>query len=232
MCNKCLNHHKELFDEYQLSNIDTKNSEIFIDICKENGHEKKLEFFCKDYNELSCVVCISKIKDKGYGQHTNYNICSIEKIKDEKKNKLNLNIKYLQDLSKNLEKTINEIKTIFYNISKSWEEIKLNIQKIFTKIRTSINEREDELLSEIDNKFNDNFGKQDIIEESIKLPIKIKKSLEKGKLSDNDWNKNNKLSSLINDCINIEKNIKIKKILMVVKILINLKLILFLNINL
>ena len=134
--------------------------------------------------------------------------------------------------AKNLEKTINEIKTIFYNISKSWEEIKLNIQKIFTKIRTSINEREDELLSEIDNKFNDNFGKQDIIEESIKLPIKIKKSLEKGKLSDNDWNKNNKLSSLINDCINIEKNIKIKKILMVVKILINLKLILFLNINL
>ena len=29
---------------------------------------------------------------------------------------------------------------------------------------------------------------------------------KKGKLSDDDWN-NNKLSSLINDCINIENNI-------------------------
>ena len=155
-----------------------------------------------------CALCIVKIKDKGYGQHTNCNICSIEKIKDEKKNKLNENIKYLQDLSNNLEKTNNELKAIFDNINKSREEIKLKVQKIFTKIRTVINEREDELLSEIDNKFNENFGKQDIIEESIKLPNKIKKYLEKGKLSDNDWNNNNKLSSLINDCINIEDNIK------------------------
>ena len=61
---------------------------------------------------------------------------------------------------------------------------------------------------EIDNKFNENFCKEDLIEESIKLPNKIKKSLEKGKLSDEDWNDNNKLSSLINDCINIENNIK------------------------
>ena len=208
ICNKCFNYHKELFDEHQLNNIDIKNNEIFIDICKENGHEKKLEFFCKDHNELCCALCIVKIKDKGYGQHTNCNICSIEKIKEEKKNKLNENIKYLQDLSNNLEKTINELKAIFDNINKSREEIKLNVQKIFTKIRTAINEREDELLSEIDNKFNENFGKQDIIEESIKLPNKIKKSLEIGKLSDNDLNNNSKLSSLISDCINIEKNIK------------------------
>ena len=79
---------------------------------------------------------------------------------------------------------------------------------MFTKLRSAINEREDEILQEIDNKFNDNFCSEDIIEESIKLPNKIKKYLEKGKLSDEDWNDSNKLSSLINDCINIEKNIK------------------------
>ena len=40
-------------------------------------------------------------------------------------------------------------------------------KKIFTKIRTVINEREDELLSDIDNEFSNNFCGDDIIEESI-----------------------------------------------------------------
>ena len=208
MCNKCLNHHKELFINHQQYNIDKNNNDLFIDICKENGHERKLEFFCKNDNKLCCGLCISKLSKKGYGQHKDCDVCSIEDIKDEKKNKLNENIKYLQDLSNNLENTINELKTIFENINKSKEELKLYVQKIFTKIRSAINEREDELLLEIDNKYNDNFCREDIIEESIKLPNKIKKSLEKGKLSDDDWNNNNKLSSLINDCINIENNIK------------------------
>ena len=208
MCNKCLNLHKGLFENHQQYNIDKNHNEIFIDICKEKGHEKKLEFFCKVHNELCCPLCIVKLNEKGYGQHKDCDVCSIENIKDEKKNKLNENIKYLQDLSNNLENTINELKTIFENINKSKEELKLYVQKIFTKIRSAINEREDELLLEIDNKYNDNFCKEDVIEESIKLPNKIKKSLEKGKLSDDDWNNNNKLSSLINDCINIENNIK------------------------
>ena len=208
MCNKCLNYHKELFKNHQQYNIDKNNNDIFIDICKENGHERKLEFYCKTHNELCCGLCISKINEKGYGQHKDCDLFPIEDIKDEKKNKLYENIKYLQDLSNNLDNTINELKTIFENINKSKEELKLYVQKEFTKIRTAINEREDELLSEIDNKYNDNFCREDIIEESIKLPNKIKKSLEKGKLSDDYWNNNNKLSSLINDCINIENNIK------------------------
>ena len=208
MCSKCLNYHNGLFENHQQYNIDKNNDDIFIDICKENGHEKKLEFFCKNHNELCCGLCISKLNENGYGQHKDCDVCSIKDIKEEKKNKLNENIKYLQDLSNNLENTINELKTIFENINKSKEELKLYVQKVFTKIRSTINEREDELLLEIDNKYNENFCKEDIIEESIKLPNKIKKSLEKGKLSDDDWNNNNKLSSLINDCINIENNIK------------------------
>ena len=88
------------------------------------------------------------------------------------------------------------------------EELKAEIQKIFTKIRTTLNEREDELLLEVDNKYNNIFCNEDIIKESEKLPNKIKISLEKGKLINNEWNENNKLSSIINDCINIEDNIK------------------------
>ena len=141
MCNKCLNLHKGLFENHQQYNIDKNNNDIFIDICKEKGHEKKLEFFCKVHNELCCPLCIVKLNEKGYGQHKDCDVCSIENIKDEKKNKLNENIKYLQDLSNNLENTINELKTIFENINKSKEELKLYVQKIFTKIRSAINER-------------------------------------------------------------------------------------------
>ena len=45
------------------------------------------------------------------------------------------------------------------------------------------------------------------IENNIQQINKIKKSIEKGKIIDKEWNENN-LSSLINDCINIENNIK------------------------
>ena len=64
----------------------------------------------------------------------------------------------------------------------------MNVQKIFTNIRKVMNERKDELLLDIDNKFNDNFCGDDIIEESIKLPNKIKQYLEKENLLNNDWN--------------------------------------------
>ena len=208
MCNKCLNFHKELFEYHQQYNIDKNNNEIFIDICKKNGHEKKLEFFCKMHNELCCVGCISKLNEKGYGQHKDCDVCSIENIKEEKKKILNENVKYLQDLSNNLENAINELKDIFENNNKRKDELKLYIQKVFTKIRSAINEKEDELLLDIENKYNDNLCKQDIIKESNKLPIKINESLEIGKISDDDWNNINKLSSLIYNSIKIEENIK------------------------
>ena len=45
------------------------------------------------------------------------------------------------------------------------------------------------------------------IKMSEKLPQKVKISLEKGKIIQNDWN-NYSLNSLINDCINIENYIR------------------------
>jgi len=70
-----------------------------------------------------------------------------------------------------------------------------------------LNDREDEILLEIDNKFDNIYCNGDIIKESEKLPNKTKILLERGKSIDKEWN-NNKLNSLINDCINIENNIK------------------------
>ena len=40
-------------------------------------------------------------------------------------------------------------------INEEKEELKLKIQKIFTKIRNVINEREEKLLIEVDNQFNE-----------------------------------------------------------------------------
>ena len=47
MCNKCLNHHVELFENHNQYNLGKDNQEIFIDICKEENHAKKYDFFVK-----------------------------------------------------------------------------------------------------------------------------------------------------------------------------------------
>ena len=104
-CNKCKNFHQGFFDNHHLYNIDN-DKEIFIDICKEKNHSKQLEFYCKNHNQLCCVACFSKIEAKGYGKHKNCDICIIEEIKEEKKNKLKENIKYLEDLSNNLDNAV------------------------------------------------------------------------------------------------------------------------------
>jgi len=83
----------------------------------------------------------------------------------------------------------------------------MNIQNLFTKIRNTLNDKEDELLLKIDKKYNKLSINEEIIKEIDKFSNKIKLSFEKGKEIENNWN-NNKLNSLINDCLNIENNIK------------------------
>ena len=203
ICNKCSNYHQGLFSNHHQYNLDKGLKDIFIDKCSEENHPLKLEYYCKNHNQLCCVACIAKIEGKGYGKHKNCEICFIENIKDEKKNKLKENIKYLEDLSKNFEDSIIELKKIFENFDKRKEELKFKIQKIFTQLRTSLNEREDKLLSDVDRQFNINFCDINIIKDCENLPNKIKISLEKGKLINNEWDDNIKLSSIIYDCINI-----------------------------
>jgi len=212
MCNKCLNYHTVLFKNHHQNNLSKDFQNIFIDICKEENH--KLEFFCKKHNQLCCVACISKIREKGYGQHKDCEICTIENIKEEKKKSLKENIKYLENLSNNFVNSFKEIKMLFENMNKNKEELKLKIQQTFTRIRNAINEREDELLSEIDKKYSEMLGNEDFFKESEKLPNEIKILLERGKLIDNEFNDNDKLSSIIKDCIHIENIIKNINIIM------------------
>ena len=127
-------------------NIDKDIEEIFTGFCKEENHIEKLEYLCKTHNKLCCVACLCKIKDEIYGQHKDCDVCKIKDIKDEKKNKLGENIKFLEELSKNLQNTIKELKILLENVNKSKEDLKLKIKNIFTKIRNILNNREDELL--------------------------------------------------------------------------------------
>ena len=77
------------------------------------------------------------------------------------------------------------IKIIVEKINKSKEDLKLKIQNIFTNIRNTLNTREDELLAEVDAKYNEIYFNEDIIKQIEKLPNKVKLSLEKGKLIEN-----------------------------------------------
>ena len=206
ICNKCEKIHSGWFKNHNIYNLDKDLNEIFNGLCQEENHSCELDYFCKTHNLLCCAKCITKIKNKENGQHTDCQICLIKDIENLKKNKLEENIKYLEDISTSLEQSINDLKQIFENFSNSKEEIKLNIQKIFTNIRNVINEREDELILNVDKEFNELYFNENIIKESEKLPKKVKYSLEKGKKINNKWNFEN-LNCCINDCLNIEKNI-------------------------
>ena len=164
-CNKCKNNHSEMFEEHKITNLKSSN-DIFIDTCKEKNHNYKLEFYCKVHNTLYCISCVSKVKEEGYGQHADCGVCPIKNIKDEKRNKLKENINNLEKFSIQIEKSINELKEIYEEINKNKEELKIKIQTIFTKLRNVLNEKEDKLLLDIDNEYDNIYFKEDIIKES------------------------------------------------------------------
>ena len=72
------------------------------------------------------------------------------KIENEKMNKLKENIKNLENLPINMQQWIKELKIEYDKIENNKEELKKAIQKEFTKLRNALNDREDELLLEID----------------------------------------------------------------------------------
>ena len=207
LCNKCKNYHFELFEDHHLYDLNSNINELFTSYCKERKHNDELEYYCKTHNQLCCAACIAKIKGEGNGQHSNCNICFIKEIKNEKKDKLKTNIKILGDLFNKLEESINELKKFSQKLGENKESLKENIQKTFTKIRTALNDREDELLIEADKLYNSLFFNEDIIKENKKYKNKIIKSLEEGEKNDKEWKDDNNLILFINNCINIENNI-------------------------
>ena len=212
MCNKCDALHSKLFPNHTIFNSEKNVNEIFTGICKEKGHMNKLQFFCKTHNQLCCVACIAKIQEDNIGLHKDCNICTLKEIKDEKKNNINENINYLNELSKTLDKSVEKLINAFENINKSKEELKTKIQNIFTKIRNELNNREDKLLSEVDDKFNNLYFNENIVKNNQKLPEKIKELIKTAENANKEYD-DNKIDAFINICINIENSIKnIKKI--------------------
>ena len=135
LCNKCDKFHSGLCSFHHTYPLDKDIKDIFTGLCKIEEHNSKLEFFCKTHNELCCSHCITKIKTKGRGQHTDCNVCTIQDIEKEKESNLDNNIKSLDSLSEVFQSSIKELNEIFDKINENKEEIKLNIQKTFTKIR-------------------------------------------------------------------------------------------------
>ena len=206
MCNKCLNLHSQLLQKHQLFTLE-KGKEIFTGLCQEKEHNSPLNFFCKTHNKLCCAICICKIKMNEIGNHKDCDACIINDIQNEKKSKLKENIKYLDELSNKLQNSINNLKIIFDKKIKNIEEIKINIQKIFTKIRNELNNGEEQILLELQKEYNNLYLNEEIFKKNEKLSEKIKFSLEKGYKIEKEWEKYNNLNLLINDCINIENNI-------------------------
>ena len=213
MCNKCEKLHSGLFLNHHLFNVDQNINDIFSGFCKEENHFEKLDYFCKTHNLLCCSSCIVKVKKKGKGQHVDCDVCIIEDIKNEKKEILEKNLKELEKISDSLQTSIKELKETFEKMNKDKEDLKMKIQKIFTDIRNNLNKREDELLSKVDEEFDKLIFNEKKMKSIEKLPNKIEKALKKGKNIDNDWNDDNKLCFLINDCLNIENSIKDIKII-------------------
>ena len=180
------NFHSELLQNHHTYKLDKDINEIFTPFCKEKGHLDILEYFCKTHNKLCCSACLTKINKNGKGQHSACEACILNEISEEKKSKLKENIKFLQDLSGKIESAINDLKKVTETIDNDKEKLKLEIQKIFTNIRNVINEREDEILIEIDKKFDYLFIEEKLIKKSEKLPDLIKSSLEKGNIMEKD----------------------------------------------
>jgi len=213
MCHKCENQHSSpIFNSHHPYDI-TKENEIFTGFCKEKNHSNKLEYFCKNHNKLCCSNCLCNVKETDLGQHKDCDVCRIEKIKEEKKNKLKENINNLEKLLFKLNESIEYNKKQFEKNEKDREDLKSEILNTFTKIRNALNNKEDELLKEIDIIFNNNYYNEELIKKRSKLSSIINSSIEKGKSIDKEWN-DNILNSYINDCINIENNIKNIKIVM------------------
>ena len=208
LCNKCKNMHSEFYDNHILCSLDKDSNDIFINECQLENHDKlELNFFCKNHNTLCCAYCVNKINNFGFGEHFKCDFCHINDIKEEKKNQLKQNIYLLEDLSKNIEKILSELKVVIEKMNNNKDDLKINIQKLFTKIRTALNEKEDKLLLQVEELYKNESFTEDIIKESEKLPNKIKLSLEKSKILEKEW-KDNNLSNYINNCIFIENNIK------------------------
>ena len=169
LCNKCENFHSKIVKGHLTINLLNEKNDIFIGLCQEKSHMNKLEYYCKTHNVLCCALCITKIKDEEKGQHKDCIISLLKDIKSEKEEKYKKDFNKLTEISKSLDPMINKFKKINEEINIKKEQIKDDIQKIFIKIRTALNNREDELLEEVEKTYKSKYFDDNIIRESEKI---------------------------------------------------------------
>ena len=204
LCIGCEQSHKENNPNHKLFRLDnTLDKEI---LCKEANHNEELKYYCKTHNILCCCKCTT-LKDEENGQHYECQKYKIKDIEKEKRNNLEENLETLDALYPKIEDSISNLKAIFKLINENKENFKSKIKHIFSEITDIINNRKDELIKEIDNKFEILYFKEDIVKESENLPDRIKSLLEEGMNAKSNWD-DNKLIILINTCLKIENIIK------------------------
>ena len=180
MCNQCLNYHSKLFKNHHIINISENIENIFTGFCKEENHSScKLDYFCKLHNLLCCSLCIEKNSNS---KHTNCTICRIEEIKEEKKLNFENNIKTLENISNNMNESVDKIKNYYDKVQEIKENMKSKIMKVITNIRNKLNEREDEILKEIDTTFLKISPDEKLIKEYELIPKKISEILKNKEL--------------------------------------------------
>ena len=181
---------------------------------KEN-HNREFELYCYNHNQLVCDIYLSKINSNEKNQHNKCNICNIKAIKKEKLLKFNENENYFKGISKIPFEQIDKLSDI--NTKK--EELKLEIKKNFYNLRNiinnkiiskvsltkEINNREKQLISQIDILFNSLFFDGENRKEYDTI-LFISNIITKGII--NIWNDEKKLNSLIGICICFEKCIE------------------------
>ena len=211
VCQKCKDYHKFLVENNHNKNlINKENNETNFEICYEQNHENKLEYFCRTHNKLCCIACVTKIKGLGNGQHSDCNICFIKDIKEEKKIKLKKNLLYLENKYA-FDSLIYKLKQAYEEISEKKEKLKIKIQKLFTQIRNEINKREDQLLFKVEKVFEQYFFNKNLNKDLDRIINQINLSITKGKILLDEFNHNNN-NNLIKKNYNKYEQNKRKKI--------------------
>ena len=182
--------------------------------CSNKEHEDKEAInYCYNCQTYLCDDC----SDFHEGLLKNHIICSIDEINKEsftglcKENNHNIKLEYYCKTHNKLccGLCICKIKGNGNGEHNDCDiclikDIKEEIKSIFEKIRTEINNRENILTSETDKYFDDNYFNEGI----IKKIDQIKSLLENVESIDDDWEDDDKLNEIIDNCINIENNVK------------------------